>query len=95
VLSEQAPRLVPRVPGGRFPGAVEFAAYFAALEALRLAHDDVTVDGAADGERLRFTIRADGLQDGEMTQIRDRVGAVGGTVSASDGELRLEMPCAS
>jgi hypothetical protein len=28
-------------------------------------------------------------------EIRDRVGAVGGTVAARDGELRLEMPCAS
>ena len=30
-----------------------------------------------------------------MIQIRDRVGAAGGTVAARDGELRLEMPCAS
>jgi hypothetical protein len=30
-----------------------------------------------------------------MTQIRDRVGAAGGTVAVGDGELRLEMPCVS
>jgi hypothetical protein len=33
--------------------------------------------------------------DGALVQIRDRVGAVGGTVTAHDGNLWLEMPCAS
>jgi hypothetical protein len=28
-------------------------------------------------------------------QIRDRVGAVGGTVTSHEGDLCLEMPCAS
>ena len=30
-----------------------------------------------------------------MTQISDRVGAVGGTVAVEGAELRLEMPCES
>jgi hypothetical protein len=33
--------------------------------------------------------------DGALTQIRDRVGAVGGIVAVADGGLRLEMPCES
>jgi NADPH:quinone reductase-like Zn-dependent oxidoreductase len=32
---------------------------------------------------------------GAIVQIRDRVGAVGGTVTTEDGDLWLEMPCAS
>ena len=95
-LSEHAPRLVPRaVPAGRFPGEVESAAYFAAVEALRLAEREVTVDAVAENGRLRLVIGASTALDAAMTQIRDRVGAVGGTVALRDGELRLEMPCGS
>jgi len=95
-LSEQTPRLMPRsLPGGRFPESVESAAYFAAVESLRLTERDVTVDGFAEGGRLRLMIDTGTTLDGALTQIRDRVGAVGGTVAVADGELRLEMPCES
>jgi len=95
-LSEHAPRLVPRsLPGGRFPESVESAAYFAAVESLRLTERDVTVDGVAEDGRLRLMIDTGTQLDGALTQIRDRVGAVGGTVAVAEGELRLEMPCES
>ena len=95
-LSEHAPRLVPRaLPAGRFPVEVESAAYFAAVEALRLAEHEVTVDAVAENGHLRLVIGTGTALDAAMIQIRDRVGAVGGTVAARDGELRLEMPCAS
>jgi signal transduction histidine kinase len=95
-LSEHAPRLVPRsLPGGRFPESVESAAYFAAVESLRLTERDVTVDGIAEDGRLRLMIDTGAQLDGALTQIRDRVGAVGGTVAVAGGELRLEMPCES
>ncbi len=95
-LSEQAPRLVPRrLPAGRFPRDVESAAYFATLEALRLTQARVIVDGVAKNGHLRLVIRAGTTLDAGMVQIRDRVGAVGGTVAVHDGQLRLEMPCAS
>jgi signal transduction histidine kinase len=95
-LSEHAPRLVPRsLPGGRFPESVESAAYFAAVESLRLTERDVTVDGVAEDGRLRLMIDTGTQLDGALTQIRDRVGAVGGTVAVAGGELRLEMPCES
>ena len=43
-LSEHTPRLVPRaLPAGRFASEVESAAYFAAVEALRLTEREVTV----------------------------------------------------
>jgi len=96
VLSEQAPRLVARrLPDARFPDAVESAAYFATREALRLTEREVAVDAVAEDGRLWLTIAADGAIDGALTQIQDRVGAAGGTVTTRAGELRLEMPCAS
>jgi len=95
-LSEHIPRLVPRaLPAGRFGSDVESAAYFAVVEALRLAEREVTVDAVAENGHLRVVIGAGTALDGAMIQIRDRVGAAGGTVAARDRELRLEMPCAS
>jgi signal transduction histidine kinase len=95
-LSEHTPRLVPRkLPDGRFPASVESAAYFAAVESLRLTERDVTVDGVAKDGQLRLMIDAGTTLDEGLTQIRDRVGAVGGTVALAGGELRLEMPCES
>ena len=70
------------------------AAYFAAAEALRLTERDVTVEAVVENGHLRVVIGAGAAFEGAMTQIRDRVGAAGGTVAALDGELRLEMPCA-
>jgi signal transduction histidine kinase len=95
-LSEHAPRLIPRaLPAGRFRAEVESAAYFAAVEALRLAEHEVTVDAVAENGHLRLVIGARAPLDAAIMQIRDRVGAVGGTVAARDGKLCLEMPCAS
>jgi signal transduction histidine kinase len=95
-LSEHAPRLVPRaLPAGRFPGEVESAAYFATVESLRLTESDVTVDAAAEDGRLRLVIDAGNQITSAMQPIRDRVGAVGGTAAVQDGQLRVEMPCAS
>jgi signal transduction histidine kinase len=95
-LSEHEPRLVPRaLPDGRFPGEVESAAYFATLESLRLTERDVTVDAVAEDGRLRLVIDAGEEIDDALLEIRDRVGAVGGTATVLDGQLRLEMSCAS
>lgn len=95
-LSEHAPRLVPRtLPVGRFPGEVESAAYFATVESLRLTESDVIVDAAAENGHLSLVIDAGNRITGAIQQIRDRVGAVGGTAAVSDGQLRVEMPCAS
>ena len=95
-LSEQDPRLVPcALPSGRFPTAVESAAYFATLESLRLSEHDVTVEAVAEQGRLQLVIGAGDQTDSTMQQIQDRVGAVGGTAAVCDGQLRMEMPCAS
>jgi len=95
-LSEQVPRLVPcGLPPGRFPREVESAAYFAAVESLRLTENHVTVDAIAEDGHLRLLIVAGNQIDSAMVQIQDRVGAVGGTTALRDGQLRVEMPCAS
>jgi signal transduction histidine kinase len=95
-LSEDTPRLVPRsLPDARFASGVESAAYFAAREALRLTDGRVTIDAVAEDGRLRVVIGGAADLDGAMVQIRDRVGAVGGTVTSHQGDLCLEMPCAS
>lgn len=95
-LSEQNPRLVPRaLPTGRFPSGVESAAYFAALESLRLTEHDVTVEAVAEQGSLLLVIGVGNQADSTMLQIQDRVGAVGGTAAVCDGQLRVEMPCAS
>jgi hypothetical protein len=94
-LSEDTPRLIPRtLPDRRFESAVESAAYFAAREALRLSDNQVTVDAVAEDDHLRVMIGGAAGLEGAMVQIRDRVGAVGGTVTARDDDLWLEMPCA-
>jgi signal transduction histidine kinase len=95
-LSEESPRLVPLgMPDRRFHESVESAAYFAARESLRSTEGDVTVDAVADNGHLRLTIGADPGFRTAVTQITDRVGAVGGTVTVAGGELLLEMPCGS
>ena len=55
----------------------------------------MTVDVVAEEGRLRLVIGAGNQMDSTMLQIQDRVGAVGGTVAVCDGQLRVEMPCAS
>jgi signal transduction histidine kinase len=83
------------VPERRFPGIVENAAYFTIVEAidqmesasLRVEHKD---------DRLVIRIRGSGngaLRD--WTQIADRVGALDGRLEANEGEIRVEIPCAS
>jgi signal transduction histidine kinase len=96
-LAEQAP--VPirleALAEGRFPAAVENAAYFTILEALDGA------EGASvwtEHENGRLVIRVRSSTNGDepdRTEIADRIGALDGSLTARDGELRAEIPCAS
>ena len=65
------------------------------LESLRLTEHDVTVEAVAEQGRLLLMIGVGDQADSSMLQIQDRVGAVGGTAAVCDGQLRVEMPCAS
>ncbi len=80
-----------RLPPERLPAAVETAAYLlvaAAVEdAGRAGAGHVAVDVERDDGRLRVRI-ADGWKPPQ--RLVDRVGALGGRVSASE----VELPCA-
>ena len=96
-LSEQTPRLVPRdLPDRRFD---EQRRVGRVLRRPRIAsiHRRRCDRGGRDREwRICGSRSSAGAgSGGAVTQIRDRVGAVGGTVTVADRELRLEMPCES
>ena len=100
-LAEEAPAAIEldALPRERFDVAVENAAYFVVAETLKRTHALRARVGAsrADG-RLVVELEADAVPDEELTDLEDRVGALGGrlVVDADDGHLRLraELPCA-
>jgi signal transduction histidine kinase len=94
-LSEGEPRLIVHgLPTPRAPARVESAAYFAVLEALRATDRAVVCDLDRRDGSLRLRIAA-GELGAALVGIGDRAGAVGGSATASDGELIVELPCAS
>jgi signal transduction histidine kinase len=88
------------LPAGsrRYPVPVEAAVYFCVAEAVddaarrRAEHATVTI--VDDGEWLVVTIEATGSGDTPpMVAVADRVGALGGRLSAEPGRVRAEIPC--
>jgi signal transduction histidine kinase len=84
---------------GRYPAAVETAAYLLVAEAL----DDAAGRGAShaavsvvhDGGRLLVTVEDDGTGRATgMVQLADRVGALDGRLAVEPRRLRAELPCA-
>ncbi len=84
---------------GRYPAAVETAAYLLVAEAL----DDAAGRGARhaavsvvrDGGRLVVTVQDDGTdRTAAMVQLADRVGALDGSLVVEPTRLRAELPCA-
>ena len=95
--------LVVDIDPGRFPEAIEAAAYFVCAEAIanavKHAHaTGVRVEGTATAGSLRLTITDDGVggADAEgsgLRGLRDRVGFLGGTLaveSPAGGGTRVE-----
>ena len=83
---------------GRYPAAVETAAYLLVAEAL----DDAAGRGAShaavsvvhDGGRLLVTVEDDGTgRTTGMVQLADRVGALDGRLTVEPTWLRAELPC--
>jgi signal transduction histidine kinase len=83
---------------GRYPAAVETAAYLLVAEAL----DDAAGRGAShaavsvvqDGGRLVVTVEDDGTdRTATMVQLADRVGALDGRLTVEPTRLRAELPC--
>ncbi len=101
-LTEEAPVpiRVRTLPEGRFPAAVETAAYTVCAEAAKAAARGVSVSVERTGGLLVVDVEADD-SDGRLavTDLEDRVGAVDGRVAVSRGatgvRIRAELPCES
>jgi signal transduction histidine kinase len=83
---------------GRYPAAVETAAYLLVAEALQDAAgrgaSHAAVDVVWDGERLVVTVEDDGAErTAAMAQLADRIGALDGGLAVEPTRLRAELPC--
>jgi signal transduction histidine kinase len=96
-LADRSPRLVVReLPAERFAAPVESAAYFVVSESLRRSGDgDVAVSARRDNGRLLIDLETAGGSVGSTTDLEDRVGAVGGTLTMTGHQLSVELPCES
>jgi signal transduction histidine kinase len=83
---------------GRYPAAIETAAYLLVAEALDDAAgrgaSHATVNVGRDGGRLVVTVHDDGTdRTAAMVQLADRVGALEGRLAVEPTRLRAELPC--
>jgi signal transduction histidine kinase len=77
----------------RLTPAAEAAAYAVAVEALeRTDAGGLTLRAVRDGDTL--IVDAEGGSVAATIHLTDRIGALGGTVAATPGGLRAEIPCA-
>jgi signal transduction histidine kinase len=99
-LADEAPlpMEIRDVTQGRYPAAVETAAYLLVAEAL----DDAAGRGAShaavsaiqDRGRLVVTVEDDGTdRTSAMVQLADRVGALDGRLAVEPTRLQAELPC--
>jgi signal transduction histidine kinase len=95
VLAEHEPRLLPgALPGERYAPQIESAAYFVVAEALQLARTgDVNVGAHRRDGRLVVELRAASAFAQLPISLEDRVGALGGAVTADAHHVRAELPC--
>jgi signal transduction histidine kinase len=83
---------------GRYPAAVETAAYLLVAEALQDAAgrgaSHTTVSLAQDSGQLVVTVKDDGTdRTAAMVQLADRVGALDGRLTVEPTRLQAELPC--
>ena len=99
-LAEAVPLAITALPGERFGVSVEAAAYFVVAETVRQnAAGVLRVCAARRDGRLVIEVEGDSAP-GSITDLEDRVGALGGsvmTVREPDGRtmIRAEIPCES
>jgi signal transduction histidine kinase len=84
---------------GRYPAALETAAYLLVAEALDDAAgrdaSHASVSAVRTGGRLVVTVEDDGTQrTAAMVQLADRVGALDGRLMVEPTRLQAELPCA-
>ena len=99
-LADTAPLPVQvlRAVHDRYPEQVEAAAYFTVAEAVddaaRRGADHATVSISQEGGRLVVTVEDGGPGDAApMVAVADRIGALGGSLSAGRARCRAEIPC--
>jgi signal transduction histidine kinase len=79
----------------RFPSAVENAAYFTIMEAIAGAKE-ATLSVEREESSLVIRVRTSTNHGpADQTEIADRIGALNGRLTARNGEIRVEIPCAS
>jgi signal transduction histidine kinase len=86
------------LPAGRFPPPVETAAYLLIAETLkRTGATRTAIDASYDGDSLVVELQSDGTAVGGLTDVEDRIGALGGhlQVAWKDGQMRVQavLPC--
>jgi signal transduction histidine kinase len=96
-LAEEAdvPIRVEALAEGRFTSAVENAAYFTIVEAIAGAKQaSLSVEREEGSLVIRVRSRTND-RPADRTEIADRIGALNGRLTEGDGEIRVEIPCAS
>ena len=97
-LAESAPLpvVVRGTPDERFPEPVERAAYLVVAGSIDAGLDaganKISIRVARTGDHL--VIEAEGAGTGPFADLADRVGAIGGRLTADRRKLRAEIPCA-
>jgi signal transduction histidine kinase len=76
---------------GRYPEEVEAGAYFCCLEAMAGADGDLSLAVREVAEGIQLAIEGE-LPDDVLTRIRDRVEALGGTVTAGRQQVSARIP---
>jgi hypothetical protein len=91
----------PDLDDRRYPALVEMAAYLAVLDCIRSAEREhacrVAVSCHSDDDRLvvRISWSRGAATDPDLVRVQDRVGALGGTLTADDRGVEAVIPCAS
>jgi signal transduction histidine kinase len=97
VLAEQAevPIRLEGLTEDRFQAAVENAAYFTVVEAISgAAEASISIEQEEGCLVVRVRSSPNGAEPDRL-EIVDRVGALDGSVTVLDGEIRAEIPCGS
>ena len=87
------------LPDERYPSSVETAAYLLVVESLndaaKRSASYATITCARSDEHFEITVHSDvSEQSSLLTDIGDRVGALGGTLEIGPTGIRAEIPCA-
>ena len=85
------------LPRERLPAAVENAAYFTVVEAVKGAEDASIRVERTNGTLLVRVTRRSGEADDDwrarLVSVGDRVGALGGSLELAPGSVRAKIPC--